>query len=81
MGYLYALSHGAKIIYQTDDNISQLDGLLSFKNKKFNGLVPDCEEIFLNPHSYFMLKGNLVQKKKDLHECNNFTLYRPAAKV
>jgi len=53
IGYLFAMSHNAKIIYETDDDISPLDGLFSFRNTRLDGLVPDCNETFFNPYSYF----------------------------
>lgn len=55
VGYLYAIDHGAKYIYETDDDNSALDGLLGFKYVKYRGLEMDCEapSMFVNPYAYF----------------------------
>jgi hypothetical protein len=38
VGYLYAMEHGAKFIYETDDDNSPSDGLLGFRYRTFKGL-------------------------------------------
>lgn len=55
VGYLYAIDHGAKYIYETDDDNSALDGLLGFKYMQYRGLEMDCEaeSMFVNPYAYF----------------------------
>ena len=55
VGYLYAIDHGAKYIYETEDNNSALDGLLGFKYMRYRGLEMDCqtEKMFVNPYAYF----------------------------
>lgn len=55
IGYLYAIDHGAKFIYETDDDNSALDGLLGFKYMQMRGVEMACEPItrFINPYAYF----------------------------
>lgn len=55
IGYLYAIDHGAKFIYETDDDNSALDGLLGFKYREMRGVEMACEPIttFINPYAYF----------------------------
>lgn len=56
VGYLYAMEHGARVIYETDDDNSARDALTGFKFDQFDGLERDCREeesIFINPYSYF----------------------------
>ena len=55
VGYLYAIDHGAKYIYETDDDNSALDGLLGFRYEQFRGLEMNCEpkSMFVNPYAYF----------------------------
>ncbi|XP_050390975.1 uncharacterized protein LOC126810065 [Patella vulgata] len=53
IGYLYAISHGAKMIYETDDNVRLLDGLQRFRFKSMmTGLVYAGENMF-NPYRHF----------------------------
>ena len=52
-GYLYALSHGAEIIYETVDDFHSTDGLLGFKYFKFDGLVPNCDVKFFSPNLFY----------------------------
>lgn len=55
VGYLYAIEHGAKYIYETDDDNAALDGLLGFRYEHFHGLETDCDtqSTFVNPYAYF----------------------------
>lgn len=55
VGYLYAIEHGARFIYETDDDNSALDGLLGFRYEQFRGLEANCEPMstFINPYAYF----------------------------
>ena len=57
VGYLYAIEHGAKYIYETDDDKSPLDGLLGFKYEQYRGLEIENKEegkiMFVNPYAYF----------------------------
>lgn len=63
VGYLYAIEHGARYIYETDDDNAAVDGLLGFRyENNFNGLVAkkctnDFNKLskmsFVNPYAYF----------------------------
>ena len=59
IGYLFAISNGAKFIYETDDDNAPFDGLFGFRYETFKGLEAnyeksdDCETKFINPYSYF----------------------------
>ncbi|XP_050397571.1 uncharacterized protein LOC126815722 isoform X2 [Patella vulgata] len=53
IGYLYAISHGAKVIFETDDNVRLLGGLRRFKfETRMRGLVYAGENLF-NPYRHF----------------------------
>lgn len=55
VGYLYAIEHGAKYIYETDDDNFIFDGLLGLKYMQYRGLEMDCkvEDMFVNTYAYF----------------------------
>ena len=52
IGYLYAIEHGAKIIYETDDDNEPIGGLNPTSPKS---LLPECltSSKFVNVYSYF----------------------------
>ena len=54
MGYLYAIQHGAKMIYETDDDNSPTEGKITFYQKdsgKF--LVYKTDSSVVNPYEHF----------------------------
>ena len=80
IGYLFAMSQNAKIIYETDDDNSPLDGLFGFKNTRLDGLVPECNETFFNPYSYFgqpsvWPRGYPLEKISESTKCSTFSLF------
>ena len=53
MGYLYVIAHGAKVIYETDDDNRPSDGLNSFVlNSTTPGLMFTGVKLF-NPYRHF----------------------------
>lgn len=70
VGYLYAIDHGAKYIYETRDDLSPRDGLLGFKYDRWQGLVMSCQhlEMFLNPNVYF------AEYPVENNTCSNFSI-------
>ena len=80
VGYLYAMSQNASVIYETDDDNSPLDGLYGFKYTKFNGLMPDCNQTFFNPYSYYgqpsaWPRGYPLDKISQSTMCNNYSVF------
>lgn len=72
-GYLYALSHGAKIIYETVDDFHSTDGLLGFKRFRLDGLVPNCGVRFFRPSLFYGQLGGAslnAQEKCDYSTFN-----------
>ena len=71
IGYLYAISKGANVIYETKDNVYQIDGLLNFKHIKLNGLYQNCvgdkDEL-----SHFLYRESL-SSEKDI--CKEYAVY------
>ncbi|CAH1792030.1 unnamed protein product [Owenia fusiformis] len=54
IGYLYAIQHGAKVIYETDDDNHPTDGLKGFiTTPKMYGVVPTTNATLLNPYAYY----------------------------
>jgi hypothetical protein len=81
VGYMYAIDHGAKYIYETDENNSALDGLLGFKYMQYRGLERDCPDgnIFVNPYVYFgqpsmWPRGYPLEMISETAVCSKFTV-------
>ncbi|KAK2138213.1 hypothetical protein NP493_8279g00004, partial [Ridgeia piscesae] len=55
VGYLYAIEHGAQYIYDTDDDITLLDGLRGFQIDAAvsRGLMPATDNLTFNPYPHF----------------------------
>ncbi|CAH1774966.1 unnamed protein product [Owenia fusiformis] len=54
IGYLYAIQHGAKIIYETDDDNHPTDELKGFiTTDKMYGVVPSTNTTVLNAYAYY----------------------------
>ena len=54
IGYLYAIHHGAKIIYETDDDNAPTSGKITFFQKeKGDFLVYDSKTATVNPYEHF----------------------------
>ena len=56
VGYLYAISNGARYIYETDDNVLPMEGLFRFRYEKFKGLMSadkNNDTRFLNPLEFY----------------------------
>ncbi|CAH1781995.1 unnamed protein product [Owenia fusiformis] len=54
IGYLFAIQHGAKIIYETDDDNHPTNGLKSFvTTDKMYGVVPSTNTTLFNPYAYY----------------------------
>ncbi|XP_044178096.1 probable glycosyltransferase STELLO1 [Acropora millepora] len=54
MGYLYAIQHGAKIIYETDDDNSPTSGEITFHQKeKGDFYVYKTDSVVVNPYEHF----------------------------
>lgn len=54
IGYLYAIHHGAKQIYDTDDDNHPVSGQLTFHEKETGEfLVYNTEALSVNPYSHF----------------------------
>ncbi|CAH1782196.1 unnamed protein product [Owenia fusiformis] len=54
IGYLYAIQHGAKVIYETDDDNHPTDGLKGFiTTDKMFGVVPSTNTTLFNPYAYY----------------------------
>ena len=63
IGYLYAIYHGAEVIYETEDYISHRDGLLGFKHIKLNGLIQTYSGKKIDQLSHFLYSDLLSTKK------------------
>ncbi|KAK3747353.1 hypothetical protein RRG08_059595 [Elysia crispata] len=85
LGYLYAVLHGAKVIFDTDDDNRPLDSLKSFAySPKTAGLVVDNQDrnVF-NPYHHFG-QSTLWPRGFPLTAINNqrsYGLYRLSAEV
>ena len=80
IGYLYAMSQNATIIYETDDDNAPTDGLYGFRYKQLNGLESNCNETFINPYSYFgqpsvWPRGYPLEKISESTKCKSFSLH------
>ncbi|CAH1773338.1 unnamed protein product [Owenia fusiformis] len=54
IGHLYAIQHGAKVIYETDDDNHPTDGLRGFiTTSKMYGVVPSTNTTVLNAYAYY----------------------------
>lgn len=54
IGYLYAIQHGAKIIYETDDDNAPSDGKITFfQQEKGDFLVYSSKAETVNPYEHF----------------------------
>ncbi|CAH1779113.1 unnamed protein product [Owenia fusiformis] len=54
IGYLYAVQHGAQLIYDTDDDNHPTDDLRGFIiTDMMYGVVPSSETTVLNPYAYY----------------------------
>ncbi|XP_022789850.1 probable glycosyltransferase STELLO1 [Stylophora pistillata] len=54
IGYLYAIQHGAKIIYETDDDNSPTSGQITFFQSELGDFnVYKTESIVVNPYEHF----------------------------
>lgn len=53
IGYLYAIEHGARIIYDTDDDNYMLDGALHYLPEKSDCLRYETQQAVFNPYDYF----------------------------
>ena len=54
IGYLYAIQHGAKIIYETDDDNSPTSGKITFYQQETGDfLVYKTDSILVNPYEHF----------------------------
>ncbi|XP_078374528.1 uncharacterized protein LOC144658081 [Oculina patagonica] len=54
IGYLYAIQHGAKIIYETDDDNSPTSGKITFYQQETGDfLVYRTDSILVNPYEHF----------------------------
>ncbi|CAH1780485.1 unnamed protein product [Owenia fusiformis] len=54
IGYLYAIQHGAKLIYETDDDNHPTDSLKGFMTAEtMYGVVPSSATTVLNPYAYY----------------------------
>lgn len=57
IGYLYAIEHGAKYIFDTDDDVYLDEGLFRFKFNQLNGIVNNKNSIYVDlkgQHTYYM---------------------------
>lgn len=52
IGYLYAIEHGARIIYETDDDNFLIDDQIYYLPEKIDCLSVD-EKLVFNPYAYF----------------------------
>ena len=78
IGYLYAMSQNATIIYETDDDNAPTDGLYGFRYKQLNGLESNCNDTFINPYSYFgqpsvWPRGYPLEKISESTKCKSFS--------
>ena len=53
IGYLYAIEHGAKLIYETDDDNFILNETIDYLPEYTDCLVFDCQKNCFNPYAYF----------------------------
>ena len=54
IGYLYAIQHGAKIIYETDDDNSPTSGEITFHQKESGDFyVYKTDSVVVNPYEHF----------------------------
>ncbi|XP_058967256.2 uncharacterized protein [Pocillopora verrucosa] len=54
IGYLYAIQHGAKIIYETDDDNSPTSGKITFHQSELGDFnVYKTESMVVNPYEHF----------------------------
>ena len=54
IGYLYAIQHGAKIIYETDDDNSPTSGKITFHQKETGDFfVYKTDSLVVNPYEHF----------------------------
>ena len=54
IGYLYAIQHGAKIIYETDDDNSPTSGKITFHQQETGDfLVYRTDSVVVNPYEHF----------------------------
>ncbi|XP_068752945.1 uncharacterized protein [Montipora capricornis] len=54
IGYLYAIQHGAKIIYETDDDNSPTSGNIAFYQKGIGDFyVYETDSVVVNPYEHF----------------------------
>ena len=80
VGYLYAMSQNATIIYETDDDNAPTDGLYGFRYKQLNGLESNCNDTYINPYSYFgqpsvWPRGYPLEKISESTRCKSFSLH------
>ena len=54
IGYLYAIQHGAKIIYETDDDNSPTSGKITFYQQETGDFfVYKTDSAMVNPYEHF----------------------------
>ncbi len=53
IGYLYAIEHGAQIIYETDDDNFLINNAITYLPEKVNCLVSETKESVINPYIHF----------------------------